>query len=112
MAIVGVIYAGFAAGGIGVATYRDWTARQPIGIVDPIELQQPPIKAVRALSPEQIETLMRRGHQLLAEGDLVTARLQFRRAADAGDADAAKALAMTYDPDLIARLGLVGMSNQ
>jgi TPR repeat protein len=42
-------------------------------------------------------------------GDVVTARAIFRRAAEAGDAPAALALAATYDPAALAKLGVIGM---
>jgi TPR repeat protein len=55
------------------------------------------------LDPEEIKLLMKQGEQLIAAGEL-------RRAADAGDANAAMALGATYDPNVLARLGVVGVS--
>ena len=43
-------------------------------------------------------------------GDVVTARTAFQRAAEAGDAKAAVALGATYDPTVLAKLGVVGIS--
>ena len=66
--------------------------------------------AVRALDAEQIKLLMKQGEQFIAAGDVVTARTAFQRAAEAGDAKAAVALGATYDPTVLAKLGIVGIS--
>ena len=66
-------------------------------------------KANRALDPEEIKLLTKQGEQFAAAGDLVTARILFQRAAEAGDATAAMALGATYDPNVLAKLGVVGM---
>ena len=70
----------------------------------------PSSPAVRALDAEQIKLLMKRGEQFIAAGDVVTARTAFQRAAEAGDAKAAVALGATYDPTVLAKLGVVGIS--
>ena len=70
----------------------------------------PPEKANRALDPEEIKLLTRQGEQFAAAGDLVTARILLQRAAEAGDAIAATALGATYDPNVLAKLGVVGMN--
>jgi TPR repeat protein len=66
--------------------------------------------AVRVLDPEEIELLMKKGEQFIAAGDVVTARIAFQRAAEAGDANAAIALGATYDPTVLPKLGVVGIS--
>jgi hypothetical protein len=72
--------------------------------------QAPPSStAVRALDPEEIKLLMKQGEQFIAAGDVVTARIAFQRAAEAGDANAAVALGATYDPTVLAKLGVMGM---
>ena len=43
-------------------------------------------------------TLVKRGQDFIANGDLAAARLVLRRAADGGDAQAALLLGSTYDP--------------
>jgi TPR repeat protein len=40
---------------------------------------------------------------------VVTARIVFQRAAEAGDANAALALGATYDPTVLAKLGVAGL---
>jgi len=67
------------------------------------EQAAPSSKTSRVLDPEEIKLLMKQGEQLIAAGEL-------RRAADAGDANAAMALGATYDPNVLARLGVVGVS--
>jgi hypothetical protein len=69
----------------------------------------PSSKAVRTLDPEELKFLTRQGEQFALAGDLVTARFLFQRAAEAGDATAAMALGATYDPDVLAKLGVLGV---
>jgi len=51
-----------------------------------------------------------RGEELVAAGQLGPARLVLRRAAEAGDSDAAFALAITYDPILLRTRTVVGFA--
>jgi hypothetical protein len=67
------------------------------------------VKTVRQLDPEAVKLLMQQGEQFVAAGDLVTARLVFERAAEAGDATAALAMGATYDPTVLAKLGARGI---
>jgi hypothetical protein len=60
-----------------------------------------------ALGENEISTLIRRGKNLLNDGDFAAARVLFERAADAGSADGALALGSTYDPNVIKRLGAI-----
>jgi hypothetical protein len=69
----------------------------------------PASKATRVLDPEEITLLMKQGELFIAAGDVVTARIVFQRAAEAGDADAALALGATYDPIVLAYLGVAGL---
>src|SRR3984893_12059422 len=66
--------------------------------------------AVRALDAEQIKLLMKQGEKFIAAGDVFTAPTAFQRAAEAGDAKAAVAVGATYDPTVLAKLGVVGIS--
>jgi hypothetical protein len=50
------------------------------------------------LSGVEIETLLSRGDWLFANGDVASARLLYRRAADAGEARAVVRLRKTFDP--------------
>jgi hypothetical protein len=70
-----------------------------------------PIVSKPVLEPEEIAALVKQGEQLVATGDLVTARTAFQRAAEAGNAPAAIALGATFDPIVLAKLGVVGMAS-
>jgi hypothetical protein len=69
----------------------------------------PAAQAVRELDPVSIKLLMQQGEQFVASGDLVAARLVYRRAAESGNAAAALALGATFDPVVLARIGVRGM---
>jgi TPR repeat protein len=53
---------------------------------------------------------MERGRNLLRSGDIASARLLFQHLANAGIADAALALATTYDPCYLAQHNLIGVA--
>jgi TPR repeat protein len=65
-----------------------------------------------ALRPdsEEITALIDRGSDLLKKGDLASARLFLRRAAEAGSAEAALKLGSTFDPTFIQQLGVIGVA--
>jgi hypothetical protein len=65
--------------------------------------------AARQLDAEEIATLINRGRDSLKSGDLVSARLLLRRAAEAGSASAALMLGTTFDPLVIRQLGAIGV---
>jgi hypothetical protein len=60
------------------------------------------------LDGDEIASLIKRGQDFIANGDLAAARLLLRRAAEAGSAEAALTLGTTYDPIELQRLGAVG----
>ena len=60
------------------------------------------------LDSAELEMLVKRGNEFIANGDLATARLLLRRAAEAGSAEAALALGATFDPVVMHRLGAIG----
>jgi TPR repeat protein len=53
--------------------------------------------------------LKKRGAEFMANQDVSAARMMFQRAAEAGDAAAAFALAETYDPSVLKKLGATGI---
>jgi hypothetical protein len=59
---------------------------------------------------DEIAALLRRGKDFAAHGDLISARLLLRRAAEAGSAEAALALGETFDPPVFQRLGVIGIT--
>jgi hypothetical protein len=68
----------------------------------------PPPPAQRKLDQEEIAVLLKRGKDLIANGDLAAARLVLQRAANANDAEAALALGATYDPYVLRALKVYG----
>jgi TPR repeat protein len=79
----------------------------------PAPVQAAPVQAAPQSAPavgldeNEINTLIRRGKNLLNDGDFAAARVLFERAANAGSAEAALALGSTYDPNVIKRLGAI-----
>jgi len=71
---------------------------------------KPKAYSVLQLDPGEIATLVKRGDELMASGDLAAARLVLQRAAEAGDARAALALAGTYDPMVLEKLPVHGLA--
>ncbi|NVO17918.1 MAG: hypothetical protein HXX10_28185 [Rhodoplanes sp.] len=61
-----------------------------------------------AVDPEEIAILLERGKAFVARGDLAAARLLLRRAAEAGDAQAALLLGSTWDPAALKQLEVLG----
>jgi hypothetical protein len=69
----------------------------------------PPVRPGNVtLDNEEIASLVKRGQDFIANGDLASARLVLRRAADAGDAQAALLLGSTYDPATFKQLKVIG----
>jgi TPR repeat protein len=66
--------------------------------------------AQRQVDQAEIVVLLKRGKNLIASGDLAAARIVLRRAADANDAEAALALAATYDPFVLQGLKVYGLT--
>jgi TPR repeat protein len=98
---------------------RDAVPEAPIAPQQPAKAKSEPAaeppaapnssNSVRALQPDEIRLLVEQGEKFAGAGDIVTARMLFERAAKAGDAAAALALAATYDPVVLARVGVLGM---
>jgi hypothetical protein len=86
--------------------------REAVAMLRPDETgtqASPPKETVRPLDPEEIRFLAKQGEQFAAAGDLVAARTLLQRAAEANDTPAATALGATYDPTVLANLGVVGI---
>ena len=63
----------------------------------------------QVLDADEIATLVKRGKDFANHGDLISARLLLRRAAEAGSAEAAQALGETFDPVVFQRLHVIGI---
>jgi hypothetical protein len=104
----------------------------PFGVIQGAEAEPGPQVKTVALQPDQpklsrsdknslgdtgpglpgssIEGLLARGHELLQQGDIASARLLFRRVVAMGDSRGAKGMGMTYDPKVYQGLPVAGMS--
>ena len=67
-------------------------------------------RAGRSTNEPEDAVLIERGRDLLKSGDVASARLVFNSLANAGIADAALALATTYDPRYLAQHNLIGVA--
>ncbi|WP_249734552.1 hypothetical protein [Bradyrhizobium sp. sGM-13] len=65
-------------------------------------------EVVRSLDPKEIAALIKRGQDLLAAGDVQSARLVLMRGAEAQDARAALLVGSTYDPARLRQMGADG----
>jgi len=85
-------------------------AAAPVAALPLAPVPEPMIRgdAIHRLDPNEIASSLRRADDLIASGDLAAARLVLRRAANAGDAQAAMTLAGTYDPVILEKLGVHG----
>jgi hypothetical protein len=72
-----------------------------------------PVDPVPISGKYDVEDLARslfiQGEARLVDGDVMGARMFFKRGADAGDPQSASALGATYDPNLFSRLNVRGM---
>jgi hypothetical protein len=77
----------------------EWSARNVIASAQP---------ASRQHDAEEIAVMIKSGADLMANRDFAAARLMYQRAAEAGSAMAAFALAETYDPLMVGKLNVRG----
>jgi SAM domain (Sterile alpha motif) len=73
------------------------------GAIPPTAQTMPPGLVTRQLERDEVVLLIKRGEDFITSGDLSSARLVLQRAAEAGDMQAALALAGTFDPNLLAK---------
>ena len=80
-------------------------------IVVPQPAPEPP-PVVRGPDPnsDEVMTLVKRGEEFATAGDFAAARLMLRRAAETRNPRAALALAATYDPTVLEKLGVYGVA--
>jgi hypothetical protein len=69
----------------------------------------PEPRATVTLAPDEIASMLKRGRELIAAGDIPSGRLLLTHVAEAGDAEAAFLLAGTYDATVLAKLRVVGV---
>ncbi len=83
------------------------TSETLIGQEDPVYAAIAPRKLTSA-EEEKVEILIRRGDQNFSEGKINAARLLYQKAAEIGSAEAALAVARTYDSVQLSRFTIVG----
>ncbi len=69
-----------------------------------------PALVIKQLDRDEVASLIKRGEDFIASGDVSSARLLLRRAAEAGAAQAALELGGTFDPNLVDKLGVKGLA--
>jgi hypothetical protein len=79
--------------------------QKSVASIGPVTPALPSPERERALS------LHEKGQELLEQGNIYPARMFFKRAAEAGLAQSALALAATYDPNELAKLKVVGLKS-
>jgi hypothetical protein len=85
---------------------------QPAAAVQPAAPVQPTVPAlvIKQLDRDEVASMIKRGEDFIASGDVSSARLLLRRAAEAGVAQAALELGGTFDPNLVDKLGVKGLA--
>lgn len=81
-----------------------------IALDTPKAERTPPSLIIRQMDRDELALLVRRGEIFINSGDVAAARLMLQRAAEAGDVHAALALASTFDPNTIQKLGIQGLA--
>lgn len=64
-----------------------------------------PPPAAEAMAPALVQILLRRGDDMMTQGDVSAARRLYERAAAAGNAQAATGVGRSFDPEVLAFLG-------
>ena len=93
---------------IGVAMAPPATSLSNPPVQRPV-VPHPANAVMHEMKADDIAMLMKQADQFISAGDVVTARVLFQRAAEAGDARAALALGATFDPALLAKMGVRGI---
>jgi hypothetical protein len=85
-------------------------AQKQVDREQPVAGSTLPAFAQRQLDGEEVTVLLKRGKDLIANGDIAAARLILKRAADANNAEAVLAFAATYDPFVLRELKVYGFA--
>ena len=88
----------------------EWVQKKPDVRAALAPRREPSVPAVVTFDPEEVTMLIKRSQDFLKSGDIPSARLSLRRAANAGNAQAALALGATYDQPLLVELGVLGFA--
>jgi hypothetical protein len=80
----------------------------PTAAAPPAPAASPEPRPSSSLSRDEVTTLLKRGRDLIAAGDIASARLILTRVAEAGVAEASLVMAGTYDAVVLANVRVVG----
>jgi hypothetical protein len=69
-----------------------------------------PAPSLRSIDSDELALLLKRGEELIREGDIAAARLMLTRAAEAGEPRAALTLGASYDAEMLRKLGVMGVA--
>lgn len=87
------------------------TPNETSGIAPAVNPSPSPVRRpASVIDPEEVAVLLKQGEQFISAGDVTGARVLFERAAEAGNAKGALALGATYDPSVLAKLGVRGIA--
>jgi len=86
----------------------EWVERKDAHLAPQPSRTTPP-PGMKPLDPVEVTMLIERATEFLKQGDIASARTFLRRAANAGSAQAALELGMTFDPALLAARGALGL---
>jgi hypothetical protein len=98
----------FPTPSVPAAAEPEQPAANEVAPPQPLPTRTATATILRHLDREEVVNLLKRGQLALDNGDIAAARLLLRRAAEAGDAPAAMALAATFDPRVLRQLGVLG----
>jgi hypothetical protein len=87
----------------------EWIREKEGRSTPPLDTPKPP-PGIQPLDPEEITTLIKRGEEFLKTGDIAGAQISLKRAANAGNAQAALEVGMTFDPVFLSERGVLGFA--
>jgi TPR repeat protein len=92
-----------------VASIGPTTSARPESGGSSVPKSTTPVAPQRTEEQQRALRFVTKGHELLTEGDVATARLYYQRAVDAGLHEGALAMAASYDPIELNRVGVQGL---
>jgi hypothetical protein len=93
----------------GAAANEEPRLGEPLRGATVEHVTEPTSPTPSALNPDAIAAFLERAQELVSSGDIAAARVLLLRAAEARDPKAALALAATFDPIILQRIGAYGV---
>jgi hypothetical protein len=88
----------------------EWIRKKEDRLTPHLDTSKPPPPVLQPPDPKETTTLMESGEEFLKTGDIAAARISLIRAANAGNAQAALMVGMTFDPGFLAQRGVLGFA--